>query len=265
MSNTLGTINPAKEIIAFAKKVGAITIVDVAQSVAHLPIDVKDLDCDFLVFSGHKIYGPTGIGVLYGKKERLEKLEPFFYGGDMITEVTYESASWAEVPARFEGGTPNIAGAIGLGAAIDFMQSIGYDEIMRHVVELTEYALAELQKIEGLQIVGVIDERKHARFVPHPAPLLLRGEGVIDTVRTGVISFIINNIHPHDIASILDTRNVAIRVGHHCTMPLMRHLGLNGTARASFGVYNTKEDVDKLIEGIQSVKELFKTSGVTAY
>ncbi len=233
VSNSLGTINPVKEIFSQAKEVGAITILDAAQSIAHMPIDVQDLGCDALAFSGHKMYGPTGIGVLYLKKKLGEQLPPFLFGGDMIQEVSYESASWNQLPYKFEAGTPNISGAIGLGAAIDFIQSIGFVDIQKHEEELTSDALAELEKIDGVKIIG-----------PY-------------TNRVGVISFVMKGVHPHDIATILDRHGVAIRVGHHCTMPLMRYLGINGTARASFGLYNTKEDVDRLITGVREVKKIF--------
>ncbi|MBP9695458.1 MAG: cysteine desulfurase [Candidatus Magasanikbacteria bacterium] len=233
VSNTLGTINPIEEIIAQAKKVGAITIIDAAQSVAHMPIDVKKLDCDFLVFSGHKMYGPTGIGVVYGKRERLEVLQPYMFGGDMIKEVTFEKATWHDIPWKFEAGTPNIAGAIGLAAAVQFIDSIGFEKIQEHEQELCTYALEELQKIPGL---GIIGPQKN---------------------RVGVISFTLNSIHSHDIATILDQNNIAVRAGHHCTMPLMQHLGLTGTTRVSFGVYNNMEDVDQLINGIKEVQKIF--------
>ncbi len=247
VSNTLGTINPAKEIIALAKKVGAVTIVDAAQSVAHMPIAVKELDCDFLAFSGHKMYGPTGIGVVYGKRERLEALDPFLFGGDMIKEVTFERATWHDVPWLFEAGTPNIAGAIGLAAAVQFVGKVGFDVIKSHEEELTEYALQELEKIEGLSIVGPIGDLTQT--------LSYKERGTL--YRTGVISFTLNNIHPHDIATILDRHNVAVRAGHHCTMPLMQYLGLPGTTRASFGMYNSKEDVDELIHALCEVKKIF--------
>lgn len=240
VSNVLGTSTIASipEVFELAKKVGAITVVDAAQAMAHMGPDVKVLDCDFLAFSGHKMYGPTGIGVLYGKKERLENLEPFFYGGDMVREVTYEKSSWADIPERFEGGTPNIAGAIGLGAAVDFIQSIGVLEIIDHEVHLQEKLFDELKKIDGLKIIG-------PEF----------GEP-----RIGVVSFTLDGIHPHDIAEILNRDQVCIRAGHHCAMPLMKHLGIPGTARVSFGIYNTVEDIEKCIESIKKVKDIFNLS-----
>ncbi len=238
VSNVLGTITIANipEIFKYAQSVGAITVVDAAQAMAHMGPDVKVLDCDFLVFSGHKMYGPTGIGVLYGKKERLEQLEPFFYGGDMIREVTYEKSSWADIPERFEGGTPNIAGAIGLGAAVDFIQSIGILNIIDHEVRLQEKLFEELNKIDGLKIIG-------PEF----------GEP-----RIGVVSFTLEGIHPHDIAEILNRDNVCIRAGHHCAMPLMKKLDLSGTSRISIGMYNTEEDIEKCVAAIQKVKTIFK-------
>lgn len=253
VSNTLGTINPAHEIIEAAQKVGATTIIDAAQAVPHMPIDVKLLDCDFLVFSGHKMYGPTGIGVLYGKRERLEAMPPFFFGGDMIKEVTYEKATWHDVPWKFEAGTPNIAGAIGLASAVQFIEKIGFREIQKHERELTEYALVELHKIKELKIIGLESNLSPANR-PHPTS---PGSGG-DVGRLGVISFTLANIHPHDIASILDQRNIAVRAGHHCTKPLMQYLGISGTTRASFGLYNSKEDVDRLVAGVQAVLTLFK-------
>ena len=245
ISNTLGVINPAKELIALARRVGAITIVDAAQSVAHMPIDVKALDCDFLVFSGHKMYGPTGIGVLFGKKERLEKLDPFFFGGDMIREVRYDGATWADLPWKFEGGTPNIAGAIGLAAAIRFIEHIGLDTIRAHENELRAYALAQLELLPKVTVVG---PGNHLPTSPY------RVEELADCP---IISFGIEGIHPHDIAQILDHHGVAVRAGHHCTMPLMKYLGAVGTTRLSFGLYNTKKDVDRFMIGMKDVIKKF--------
>lgn len=235
VSNTLGTLTFANEIIECAQSVGATTIVDAAQAMAHIGLDVKVLDCDFLVFSGHKMYGPTGIGVVYGKKEKLEMLEPYFYGGDMIREVTFETSTWADIPERFEGGTPNVAGAIGLGAAVDFIGSIGSLNILEHEVHITERLFEELKKVEGVKIIG-------PEF----------GEP-----RIGVVSFTLDGIHPHDVAEILNRDNIAVRVGHHCCMPLMKLLALPGTIRVSIGVYTTQDDISKLIEGIKKVKKIF--------
>ncbi len=234
-SNALGTINPAKELAALAHAVGAVFILDAAQSVPHMKVDVQDLGCDFLAFSAHKAYGPTGTGILYGKKALLEKMEPAQYGGDMIREVTYEASTWSDAPMKFEAGTPNIAGVIGLGAAIDYLERIGMDSIEAHDRELTEYALEKLSAISDLKIVG-----------PRA------GE------RIGVISFEVAGAHPHDLATLLDREGVAVRGGHHCAMPLMRTLGLTGTSRASFGAYNDMQDVDALVEAIGKAKATLK-------
>lgn len=236
MSNVLGTINPVKELAKIAHSVNALMIVDGAQSVPHMPVNVKELDCDFLVFSGHKMLGPTGIGVLYGKQELLEKMKPFLYGGDMISEVTFENSTWNDLPWKFEAGTPNIAEAIGLSAAIEYLEKIGMEKVFEHDVYLTSYALEKLSQIDGLKIIG-------------PGNLEERGSAV---------SFTLEGVHPHDLSEILDRFGVAVRGGHHCAMPLMSVLGLNSTTRASFYVYNTKEDVDVLIEGIKKAKEIFK-------
>lgn len=235
ISNTLGTENDIKKIIELSKKQNATTIIDAAQAVAHEKISATYLGCDFLVFSGHKMHGPTGIGVLFGKKELLEELKPARYGGGMITEVSFEEARFASGPAKFEAGTPHIAGAIGLGAAVDFVQSIGWDCINTHEQELTAYALDVLK--EEVNIVGS-----------------LKTDG-----RAGVISFNVDGVHPHDVADILDKHGVAVRAGHHCTMPLMKLLGLTGTVRASIGMYNTKEDIDHLVHALQKVKKVFET------
>ncbi|MCF6276464.1 MAG: SufS family cysteine desulfurase [Candidatus Magasanikbacteria bacterium] len=233
ISNALGVIAPAKKLIEIAKKVGAITVLDGAQSTVSIEINVKDLDCDFFVFSGHKLYGPTGIGVIFGKKELLEKLEPVNFGGDMISKVSYENAVWNEVPFKFEAGTPPIAQVIGLAKSIKYLQNIGMKAILEHEQNVCSYAIKRLKEIEGLKILGEYAER------------------------ISIISFVIEGVHPHDIASILDSQNIAVRAGHHCTMPLMKHLGINGTTRISFGIYNNEEDVDKLVEGLKKVKELF--------
>lgn len=255
LSHSLGTHTPVTKIIELAKKYNTTTIVDAAQLVAHEPIDVKKLDCDFLVFSGHKMYGPTGIGILYGKKEKLQNLEPFIFGGGMIKEVNYETSSWAEVPNKFEGGTPNIAGVIGLGSAVKFIQEIGWEPIQKHEQELTEYVFSKLPTFA--KIIGLTSHSNklgaNGLVSPSWQEGVRRGE-----ISSGIISFIINGIHPHDIAEILNRCNIAVRAGHHCTMPLMKYLGLSGTVRISIGVYNTKEDIDKLIEGLKEVKKIFK-------
>lgn len=234
ISNVLGTVVPIKEIITLAKAVGAKTVIDAAQGIVHSPVNVKELDCDFLVFSGHKLYGPTGVGVLYGKKELLEKLPPFFFGGDMIRFVSYEDAEWADLPNKFEAGTPPIASIMGLGSAIDYLQSLGWDSIQKGEEEITAYALERLQGL--VRIIG---------------PQTMKD-------RSGVISFLVDDVHPHDTGDIFNSHGVAVRVGHHCAMPLIRHLGLVGTVRASFGVYTTREDVDALVGGIEKVKTIFK-------
>lgn len=235
-SNVLGTINPIKEIAEMAHAVGAVIVVDAAQAAPHMPIDVQDLDCDFLGFSGHKMCGPTGIGVLYGKKALLENMEPIEFGGEMIDFVGLYDSTWKELPWKFEGGTPNIAGAIGLGAAIDFLNEIGLEKIAEHEHSLVEYAISEMDKIDGLTIYGPRDPQK----------------------RCGLITFNIDGVHPHDLATVLDMNGIAVRAGHHCAQPLMKWLQCTATARASFYMYNTKEDIDRLVEGLRSAKEYFK-------
>lgn len=234
-SNVLGTINPIKEIAEIAHAVGAVIVVDAAQAAPHMAIDVQDLDCDFLGFSGHKMCGPTGIGVLYGKKALLENMDPIEFGGEMIDFVGLYESTWKELPWKFEGGTPNIAGAIGLGAAIDFLTEIGLENIAEHEHSLVEYAISEMDKIEGLSIYGPRDPKK----------------------RCGLITFNIDGVHPHDLATVLDMNGIAVRAGHHCTQPLMKWLECTATARASFYMYNTKEDVDRLVEGLRIAKEYF--------
>ena len=236
MSNVLGTITPAKEIIAAAHRVGALALVDAAQSVPHMPIDVQDLDCDFLAFSGHKMGGPMGIGVLYVKREVLEEMEPFLRGGEMVLEVTYENASWADLPMRFEAGTPSVADSIGLGAAIDYLTTLGMDNIRQHEVKLTSYAIERFKEIEEISTYG-------------PGDMSIRG---------GVMSFTMGNVHPHAIGQVLDQAGVAIRTGHHCAMPLVRsRLHLPATARASFYLYNTEAEVDSLIDGLKTTLRFF--------
>jgi len=234
-SNVLGTINPVKEVAAIAHENGAVMVVDAAQAAPHMPIDVQDIDCDFLAFSGHKMCAPTGIGVLYGKQELLEKTKPIEFGGEMIDFVDLYDSTWKELPWKFEGGTPNIAGAIGLGAAIDYLTNIGMERIRQHEHELVAYALSEMEKIEGLQIYGPKDPEK----------------------RCGLITFNLDGVHPHDLATVLDMRGIAIRAGHHCAQPLMKWLKVSATARASFYLYNNKEDIDALIEGLHAAKEYF--------
>ncbi len=235
VSNTLGTIQPIKKITELAHTAGALVIVDAAQSVAHIQIEVKKLGCDFLVCSGHKMYGPTGTGIVYGKASALEQLNPAVFGGDMIDTVTYEKTTWAEIPRRFEAGTPNIAGVIGLGAALSFIENVGFGVIVEHERSLTSKLIKVISKYGKL--VGTDDLEK----------------------RIGVVSFSIDGIHPHDIAGFLNERHIAIRAGHHCTMPLVNKLGLpQGTARASLGIYTTEEDVFQLDTALGELVQAFK-------
>ena len=234
-SNVLGTINPIKEIAKKAHEVNALCLVDAAQSVPHSPVDVQNLDCDLLAFSGHKMLGPTGIGVLYGKEKVLEEMEPMLGGGEMIREVHLGRATWNDVPWKFEGGTPDPAGAVGLGAAIDYLSSLGMQNVRQHEVELTTYGLEMLGKIKGIRILGPMDPKK----------------------RGGLIAFTIPEAHPHDVAAILDAEGIAIRSGHNCAQPLMERCGIPATARASFYVYNSPEDIDRLVKGLKKVQEVF--------
>ena len=235
VSNVLGTINPIKELTDLAHEKGAIVVVDGAQAVGHFPIDVAELNVDFYAFSGHKMFAPTGIGVLYGKKDLLDKMPPYRLGGEMIANVTREGATWAEVPYKFEAGTPNIAGAIGLGVAIDYLQSLDFELIQKHEQELTSYVLAKLKNVSGLTIYG---------------PQKSNG-------RIGVISFNLKNIHPHDLATALDLNGIEVRAGHHCAQPLMASLDTESTVRASLSIYNTKDDIDKLVSSLHEAKEFF--------
>lgn len=235
-SNVLGTVNPLEEIIKEAKKVGALVLVDAAQSVPHFPLDVNQIGCDFLVASGHKMLAPTGTGFLYGRRELLDQMEPFLYGGDMIETVTVEKATWNELPWKYEAGTPNIAGGIGLGAAVDYLHKLGMEKIIAHERELVIYALESLADFPWIDIYGPKD-----------------GE------RVGVISFNIRGVHPHDVAGILDEEGIAVRSGHHCAQPLMRRLGIENAVRVSFYLYNTKEEIDKLTEVLREAKRLFET------
>ncbi len=233
VSNALGTIQPAAQIVALARAHGALTLLDGAQAIPHLPIDVRQLDCDFYAFSGHKLYGPTGTGALYGKTELLDNMPPVYGGGEMIKSVTFEHTTYNDLPYKFEAGTPNIAGAIGLGAAIDYLQNIGYDAIAAHEHQLLQYGAQALQSIGGLRIIG---------DSPHKA---------------GILSFVIDNIHPHDIGTILDTQGIAIRTGHHCAQPVMQRFQIPATARASLAIYNTKADLDALARAIDRAIEIF--------
>ena len=235
VSNVLGCINPVKEIAQMAHRVGAYMVVDGAQSAPHMAIDVQDLDCDFFILSGHKMLGPTGIGVLYGKEEILNQMNPIEFGGEMIDFVYEQEATWKELPWKFEAGTPNIAGAIALGTAVDYLSALGMENVHAYEQELVDYVLPKLQAIEGLTVYGPEDSGKHA----------------------GVIAFNINGLHPHDVATALDYEGVAVRAGHHCAQPLINYLGISSAARASFYIYNTKEDCDKLVEAILATKEFF--------
>ena len=232
-SNALGTINPAGQIVALAHSFGIPVLLDGAQSIQHLKVDVRELDCDFYVFSGHKLYGPTGIGVLYGKEELLEQMPPYQSGGEMIKSVTYERTIYNDLPAKFEAGTPNIAGAVGLGAAIDYITNIGMDRIHAHEQELLTYGTECLSGIGGLRLIGTAQEK------------------------ASVMSFVMDSAHPHDIGTILDTEGVAIRTGHHCAQPLMDRFGIPATARASLAFYNTKDEIDLLVKAIDRVNEVF--------
>lgn len=234
MSNVLGTINPAADIIRLAHEAGAITLVDAAQSVPHLKVDVQALDADFFAFSAHKMCGPTGVGVLYGKADLLEKMPPFLGGGDMIKEVKLRSFHPNSLPHKFEAGTPAIAEAIGFGAAVDYLSSIGMDNISAHECEITEYALERLDEIPGVKVFGPAAQEKG-----------------------GVAAFTLDGVHPHDVAQILDRDGIAVRAGHHCAQPLHEKFGIPATSRASFYLYNTKDEVDLLVNGIYKVKELF--------
>ncbi|MET3697422.1 cysteine desulfurase/selenocysteine lyase [Bacillus oleivorans] len=235
VSNVLGTINPIKDITKIAHENGAIMVVDGAQAAPHIRVDVRDLDVDFYAFSSHKMCGPTGIGVLYGKKHLLEEMEPVEFGGEMIDFVGLHDSSWKELPWKFEAGTPIIAGAIGLGAAIDFLEEIGLENISQHEHSLTEYALHKMSEIEGITIFGPIDSAK----------------------RAGLVTFNIQDVHPHDVATVLDAEGIAVRAGHHCAQVLMKWLNVSATARASFYLYNTKDDIDKLVKGLVTAKEYF--------
>ena len=236
VSNVLGTINNVKKIIKYAHKKGAIVIVDASQSIPHMKIDVQDLDADFLVFSGHKMLAPLGIGVLYGKREILNKMTPFLMGGDMIEYVYEQETTFAPLPNKFEAGTQNVEGVIGLGAAIDYIENLGYDKIQEIEHEVISYARQELSKLDYLTLYTTPNEENHS----------------------SVISFNINGIHPHDVASILDSEGVCVRSGNHCAQPLMRFLGIDSTCRASFYIYNTKEDVDKLVKALDKAYNMFK-------
>ena len=233
VSNALGTITPVQRIIEMAHRWNIPVLVDGAQAVPHLKVDVQALDCDFYVFSGHKVYGPTGIGVLHGKSALLDAMPPYQSGGDMISSVTFEKTTYNKLPYKFEAGTPHVAGAIGLGAAIEYVNGLGMDNIAAHEHELLAYATETVSAIPGIRLIGTAKEK------------------------AGVLSFLLDSIHPHDIGTILDQEGIAIRTGHHCAQPVMQRFGIAATARASFALYNTREEVDALVEGIQKVREVF--------
>ena len=233
VSNTMGTVNPVKEVIRIAHSHNIPVLVDAAQSVPHIKVDVQDLDCDFLAFSGHKIYGPTGIGILYGKEAWLEKIPPYQGGGEMIQKVTFEKTTFNELPFKFEAGTPDYIGSTALATALNYVTNIGIDNIAAHEHSLVEYATAQLKQIAGMRIIGEAPEK------------------------SGLISFLVGNIHPYDMGSILDKLGIAVRTGHHCAEPVMQVFGIDGTVRASFAIYNTKEEIDKLVAGIERVAKMF--------
>ena len=234
VSNALGSINPVKKMIAHAHRHGVPVLLDGAQAVPHLPVDVRDLDCDFYAFSGHKMFAPTGIGVLYAKEALLAEMPPYQGGGDMIRTVRFTGSTWNELPHKFEAGTPNIAGAIGLGAAVDYLESIGMLSIQNYEQALLEYGTQRLQTVKNLRLVGT------ARH------------------KAGVLSFVMEGIHPHDIGTIVDQEGVAIRTGHHCAMPVMEHFRIPATARASLAFYNTRDDIDALVQALEKVREVFR-------
>ena len=233
VSNVLGTVNPVKQVVQMAHDHGVPVLIDGAQSVPHMPVDVQDLDCDFFAFSGHKVYGPTGVGVLYGKEEWLEKLPPYQGGGEMIKSVSWENTTYNVLPYKFEAGTPDYVATHALAKALDYVTALGMENIFSHEQELTRYALERMQQIEGMRILG------HAAH------------------RDAVISFLVGDIHHLDMGTLLDRLGIAVRTGHHCAEPLMTRLGINGTVRASFGLYNTKEEVDMLVAGIEKVSRMF--------
>jgi cysteine desulfurase/selenocysteine lyase len=242
MSNVLGTINPIRRIAEIAHRAGAIVLVDGAQSVPHMPVDVRDLDCDFLAFSSHKMLGPTGVGVLYGKRYLLEAMDPFLGGGEMIMKVTYERSTYADLPHKFEAGTPNIADVIAFAPAIDYLEALGMDAVREHEIAITQYAIDRLSAVDGVTVYGPTDA----------------------TEKGGAVTFNYGDLHPHDLSQVLDQQGIAIRAGHHCAQPLMRELGVVATARASFYIYNTKEEVDALVEGLGAADRIFGSAATVA-
>jgi cysteine desulfurase/selenocysteine lyase len=235
MSNVLGTINPIRAIAEVAHRFGAVVVVDGAQSVPHMPVDVQELGCDFLAFSSHKMLGPTGVGVLWGKREILEAMDPYLGGGEMIKRVTYETSTYADLPNKFEAGTPNIADVIAFGAAIDYLEGLGMDAVRAHEIEITRYAIERLRALDGVTLYGPLDAAE----------------------KGGAVAFNYGELHPHDLSQVLDQHGIAIRAGHHCAQPLMRRLDVVATARASFYIYNRKDEVDALVEGIRATDRIF--------
>ena len=235
LSNSLGTINPVSEVIRLAHQQDVPVLVDGSQAAYHMPIDVQALDCDFYVFTGHKLYGPTGIGVLYGREKLLDSMPPFLGGGDMIRSVTFDKTTYADLPAKFEAGTPHIAGAVGLGAAVDYLTAVGFEKILNHEARLLEYGTAALSDIPGLQLIGTARNK------------------------ASILSFVLEGAHPHDIGTIVDMEGVSIRTGHHCTQPLMDRFGIPATARASIAMYNTRQEIDQLVRALHRVREMFSS------
>ena len=233
LSNSLGTINPVRDIVAAAHRLGVPVLIDGSQAVYHMPVDVQALGCDFYVCTGHKLYGPTGIGVLYGREALLEQMPPYQGGGDMIRSVTFEKTTYADLPHKFEAGTPHIAGAIGLGAAVDYVQGIGFDALMPHEADLLAYGTAALSEVRGLRLIGTAADK------------------------ASILAFVMKGAHPHDVGTIVDTEGVALRTGHHCTQPIMDRFGVPATARASVAMYNTREEIDVLVRALQRVREMF--------
>ena len=233
LSNSLGTINPVREIVDMAKRRDVPVLIDGSQAVYHMPVDVQDLDCDFYAFTGHKLYGPTGIGVLWGREEWLERMPPYQGGGDMIRSVTFEKTTYADLPHKFEAGTPHIAGVVGLGAAIDYLVGVGFEAIAPHEADLLDYATAALSEVEGLRLIGTAAHR------------------------ASILAFVMKGAHPHDVGTIVDTEGVAVRTGHHCTQPIMDRFGVPATARASVAMYNTREEIDALVRALERVREMF--------
>ena len=233
LSNSLGTVNPVREIVALAKRRGVPVLIDGSQAVYHMPVDVQALDCDFYVFTGHKLYGPTGIGVLWGREEWLERMPPYQGGGDMIRSVTFEKTTYADLPHKFEAGTPHVAGVIGLGAAVDYLTEVGFDAIAPHEADLLAYGTAALSEVRGLRLIGTAARK------------------------ASILAFVMKGAHPHDVGTIVDTEGVAVRTGHHCTQPIMDRFGVPATARASVAMYNTRAEIDALVRALERVREMF--------